>query len=69
MMGITIINIDTGPRRDETYIGDGVYVMRDDIQMWLATMRGDKRVEIALDRDTYASLQQFAETHGFGRPK
>jgi hypothetical protein len=47
-----------------TYCGDGVYAWRDAYNtLWLATARGFDWHTIALERETFAAVIQFAERH------
>ena len=61
---IQTIVIDTGARRNEEYLGDGVYISHDDIQIWLRTQRdAGARYggwdEIALDRGMIRKLVEY----------
>lgn len=49
------------PDDTTAYLGDGVYARWDGLNVWVWTSNGvDKSQEVALERDTFISLQQFA---------
>jgi hypothetical protein len=62
---INIIYIDTGERRDKTYLTDGVYVDHDDMQMWLSAERDGKLHEIAVDHNVLNALLNYARRLGY----
>lgn len=61
-VAIGTILVDTGPRRNTRYLGDGVYVEKDDIQIWLYTFDGIVCTnQIALDPSVYANLMRYVD--------
>lgn len=62
-MSVQVIHTDFGPRVDERYIGDGVYASHDSQQIWLRTGDGNNQ-QIALDRQTYRALIEYAKYIG-----
>lgn len=63
---VQVIHTDFGPRVDERYIGDGVYVSHDTLQLWLRTGDGNNQ-QIALDRSTYRALVEYAKHIGLDK--
>lgn len=59
--GIQTFVADTGTRRDEDYLGDGVYVSHDDCQFWLRTERENGWHEIALDESMIKKLVEYSK--------
>ena len=57
--GIQVTHINTGTRRDEEYLGDGVYVSHDDCQFWLRTERENGWHEIALEPGMVSKLLEY----------
>ena len=45
--------------KNETYLGDGVYVSFDGYQIWLDTRMQEPVNRIALEPDVYAALQDW----------
>lgn len=46
-------------RRDEAYLGDGVYAYHDGYQIWLRTARGAGYHDIALEPQVFAALVDY----------
>lgn len=63
---VQVIHTDFGSRVDEKYIGDGVYVSHDSLQIWLRTGDGNNQ-QIALDLRTYLSLVEYAKHIGMDK--
>jgi hypothetical protein len=54
---VIYMDMDLGPLRNHQYIGDGVTVSHDDLQLWVTT--DDQR--IALDKDVFGRLIEYAK--------
>lgn len=63
----TII-LEQPPRRDESYIGDGVYVSHDGYHIWLRTERQEGWHEIALEPPVYEALLTYVNRLKGARP-
>jgi hypothetical protein len=50
-----------GPKKNETYIGDGVYVSFDGFQIWLRAPRDNGNHVIALEPDVFNSLVAYRQ--------